>query len=163
MEGTSLNKRYIADKSAGSAGTGVLLLFAVALTSFLIICEFFFAFSVRDNLEAELTRAANIAVDMAMSDAYRQDRLSELDADAAYTQFYDYLYNEMRLPTRLGTHASGVGGYYSLEITELVINPSLPGVRATASVSLQPLFLGRIVPITIRFNIRVSSVNRRKD
>ena len=148
---------------AGSAGTGVLLLFAVMMIAFLLVCEFFYAFGVKQNLDDELSRAANIAVDLAMSDAHRQDHLSELDAGAAYTQFFDYLYNDMSLSSSLEAKSPDGDKIYSLKINELNINPSPPGIRVTAAVTVQPIFLRRLVPAPIRFTIRVSSVNRRKE
>ena len=142
---------------------GLLLLFAVVLTAFLLISEFYYAFGVRDTLEIELTRAVNIAVDLAMSDIHRQDRLSELDADIAYTRFYEYLYNDMRLSSRLEARSPGGSRIYSLEITDLFINASPPEIRAITAVSVQPLFLEHISPIQLNFKIRVNSTNRRKE
>ena len=148
---------------AGFAGVGALLLFAVAMVAFLFVCEFIFIIGAKENLEIELARAANIAVDLAMSDAHRQDHISELDAAAAHDQFYDYLFNDMRLSPQLEAYSHDGGCLYKIEITDLFISASPPVISATAVVTMQPLFIGRAAPELVRFNIRASSVNRRND
>ncbi|MCL2060015.1 MAG: hypothetical protein FWH01_13350 [Oscillospiraceae bacterium] len=148
----------------GAASVGVLLLFAVSITAMMLVCEFIYAFSAKQTIDIELSRAANTAVDLAMSDAHRQDRLLVLDADVAYEQFYSYLYNDMGLSPRLESRPTRGGGIaYSLAIDSLVISDSPPGLRVTATVALHPVFLGRAMPVPIRFTVRGSSINRRID
>ena len=149
--------------SSGAAGVGVLLLFTAALTSFLLVCEFLYAFSARQSIDDELSRAANTAVDLAMSDAHRQDRLLELDTAIAYERFYEYLYNDMRLSPRLEARSQNNGIIYSIDIDGLTITGSPPSIRFTAIVTLQPAFLSRIAPVPLRFSIRCSSTNRKID
>ena len=157
-------KKPIKPKSeSGSAGAGVLLLFSAILIAFLLAGEFFYAFGVKHNIEIELSRAANIAVDLAMSDTHRQERISVLNADIAYNEFYMYLYNNMKLSPSLEAYAPGGGLIFSLEIAELSIDPSPPGISVSAAVAVQPLFLGRAAPAPLRFAVRGSSINRRKD
>jgi hypothetical protein len=147
----------------GAAGAGVLLLFAVTLSVFLLVGEFLYAYGVKQSVDIELSRAANTAVDLAMSDAHRQDHLSELDVDAAYLRFYEYLYNDMKLSARLESISHGGKYVYSLAINNIVINSSPPGLQVAAVVSLQPVFLGRLSPAPIRFSVRGRSINRRRD
>ena len=147
----------------GGAGAGVLLMFAITITAFLLICEFYYAFTVKQGIDIELSRAANTAVDLAMSDAHRQDRLSEMDVSAAYDRFYDYLYNDMNLSSRLEAHSRNGEVVYSLEINSVSIEPSPPSIRATATVIMHPAFLGRAIPAPIRFTVRCTSTNRRKE
>ena len=149
--------------SSGAAGLGAMLMFAAAIISFLLVCEFYYVFSVKQSIDTELSRAANIAVDMAMSDAHRQDRLSEMDAGAAYDSFLDYLYNDMSLTSRLEARSQKGEVIYSLEMKSVEIESSPPGLRATATVTLRPAFIGRAIPVPIRFSVRCSSANRRKD
>jgi hypothetical protein len=149
--------------SRGSAGIGIFLLFSVAFIAFLLVCEFYYAFNVRQGVDIELTRAVNIAVDLSMSDAHRQDRILELDAGAAYERFREYLHYDMRLSGSYEARSAKGDCLYALEFDEISVNPSPPGMRVSASVSVRPLFLGRIAPAGIRFPVRCSSVNRRID
>ena len=147
----------------GSAGVGVLLLFAVFLIASMLVCEFYYAFSIRESVGVELTRAANTAVDLAMSDLHRRDRLLELDTGAAFEKFYDYLYSEMGLTKRLEAPGRNGGVLYSLEIENLTVNRSPPGIRVTAMILYRPVFFGKMAPMPIRLSVRAGSVNRRID
>ena len=153
-------KGFVRD-NAGSGGVGILLLFAVVATSFLIVCEFIYAFNVKQSIDIELTRAANTAVNLAMSDEHRKDRVLELDLAAAYDSFYEYLYREMRLNSRFELIDGSGARIYALEITELDVRQSPPGIRVNAAVSVNPLFIGKLTPAIITFNVRGSSINRR--
>ena len=131
----------------------------------LLVCEFVYAFSVNRSVETELSRAANTAVDLAMSDAHRQDHMLVLDIDTAYEQFYAYLYSDMGLSSRLESGAGrGAGAAaYSLAIDSLSISESPPSLRVAATVTIRPLFLGRAMPAPIRLPARGNSINRRID
>jgi hypothetical protein len=147
----------------GAAGVGALLLFAAALTAFMLVCEFYYAFSVRQGIDNELSRAVNTAVSLSVSDIHRQDRLSELDAQIANERFFEYLYNDMKLSRSLEAKSRNGESLYTLEIEYIDINPSPPGMRVSVAVALRPIFLSKIAPSPIRFTVRTSSVNRRID
>jgi hypothetical protein len=150
--------------SEGFTGVGALLALAVVMIAFLFVCEFFRAYSIKQGMDIELARAANTAADLAMSDLYRQDHLSQLDEGAARDWFYAYLRDDMGL-TEGAWEARGADGgvVYALEIERLEIERVPPRIRVSAEVSVRPAFLGGVFPGSIRLPVRASSVNRRKD
>jgi len=165
LERTGINVKTIIRpttcRDRGSAGIGALLLFAVTIAAFLLVCEFFYAFNVKQGVEIELTRAVNTAVNLAMSDAHRQDRLLELDAGAAYDSFHEYLHYDMKLSSSFEARSAKGDLLYTLELENVIINPSPPGMRVSAYVTARSLFFGKIAPAPLRFLVRCSSVNRR--
>lgn len=149
--------------SAGSTGVGMLLLFAITITTLLAVSEFYHAVTLRESVDAELSRAVNTAVDIAMSDAHRQDHMLELDAGVAFDSLYNYLYDYMGLTPRLEAFDSDGRLTYALDIDSLDIERSPPSVRITATITLEPIFFGRFTSVPFRFSVRASSVNRRID
>ena len=147
----------------GSAGLGIMLLFAVVVTAFLLVSEFFYAFNVKQGVEIELTRAVNTAVSLAMSDVHRQDKLLELDAGAAYDSFHEYLCRDMKLTGNFEARSAGGDIIYGIEFESITITPSPPGMRVSAYITAHPVFFGNIAPAPLRFHIRCSSINRRID
>ncbi|MDR1062301.1 MAG: hypothetical protein LBL83_14080 [Clostridiales bacterium] len=153
----------MARRDSGSAALGFMLAFAAVLCASLVLLEFMRVFAIKQSVEVELSRAVNTAVNMSMSDAYRQDRLSSLDEGKARLSFYAYLSENMgvsddfRIYDKNGNVACGVS------VDSLSISERPPRVEARLSVSVKPAFLGRLYPGDIVFRVRESSVNRRKD
>ena len=159
---TATARRHM-NGSSGSATVSAMLLFAAVMAIFLLVCEFVYAFTLKQSLDEELTRAVNIAVDLAISDAYRQDRQSELDSAAAYDHFYEYLQYDMNLSSFLEARRPGGGRIYRLEIKAIDIKQSPPSMRVIAYAVFEPAFFGKLVPVTVRLTVRGNSLNRRKD
>ena len=144
---------------SGFASLGVFAGAAALAIALLVTAEAQRAFTIRQNVEDELSRAANIAVALAMSDSSRQDYIRELDGALARDSFYGYLHDGMSLSGSLEARAPDGRSLYRLEIASLDISSRPPRVSVSASVAFEPAFLGNLAPITIRLPVRATSVN----
>ncbi|MDR1440435.1 MAG: hypothetical protein LBJ10_10720 [Clostridiales bacterium] len=147
----------------GSSALGLMLAIAAVLCVSLVVLEFMRVFSIRQSVEVELSRAVNTAVNLSMSDAFRQDRLSSLDSGKARESFYQYLSENMGVADDFNIYGRDGGVACSVRVESLAISEQPPRVEARIEVSVRPAFLGRFYPGDITFSVRESSVNRRKD
>jgi hypothetical protein len=140
-----------------------MLALAVILAAALLLFELYRAYTIRQSVEVELSRAVNTAVDLAMSDLHRQDHLSELNAGEAYAYFYQYLHENMALSGDLRAYDARGGELYALRIDALDIERSPPNIRVRALIALKPAFLGGTLFGEFTLPVRGRSINRRKD
>lgn len=161
LSNVTRNLLILSRADSGAAGVGALLLFATVAVVFILVSECFYVYNIKQNIDIELARAANTAVDMSMSDAHRQDRISELDEEAAYVRFFNYLYDDMNLTSRLEARSPGGSNIYILEIDNLTVTRSPPGISITGTIAVQPLFISGIIHAPIRVPVRCNSINRR--
>jgi hypothetical protein len=155
--------RARAPRDSGSAALGFMLAFAAILCASIVLMEFMRVFAVKQSVEVELSRAVNTAVNLSMSDAYRQDHLSSLDGDKARLSFYAYLSENMGVSDDFCIYDKNGSVACAISVDSLSISERPPRVEARLSVSVKPAFLGRLYPGDIVFSVRESSVNRRKD
>ena len=137
----------------------MILVFFI-ITFAVTIGEFYRIHLLQQDIEYQLQRSVNCAVEFAMGDSYRADKIINLDVTTAKSEFYTYLredvgldashrkYNDGRLKYRL--YFSQVDG---------TSNPAVLTVRGEAEAD--SLFTFLIGKIKIPFNI--SSTNYRVD
>ena len=145
----------------GVTTIGVLLALTAIFVLFLCVIEFYRAFTIKQSLDAEISRALNTAVDMAMIDQYRQDHISELNPATAYDAFYAYLFDNMELTSDFKAFDKLGREIYVLDIERLDIDAAPPKISVTATAHVRFAYVGNIVLDEIRFMIRGSSENRR--
>ncbi|MCL2146378.1 MAG: hypothetical protein FWH52_01100 [Synergistaceae bacterium] len=158
--GDYINLRYLRNES-GMTSLGYLLVSFVVLGVFLLLFEFYRIYAVIQNVEIELSRAANIAVDLSMMDLYRRDHILELDSGLARESFYSYLYTEMQLDRNLRRYDDRGNEAFWLNIEELFIQSSPPELRLRASISMRPTYFGNIFLENMRFPLKAASQNKR--
>jgi hypothetical protein len=71
----------------GFIGVGLLLAFMVVISVFVLVCEYYRAFTIRKSVIVELSRALNSSIEMSIMDEYRKDHISRLDEDIANETF----------------------------------------------------------------------------
>lgn len=156
-----MNKvKKIVKNSHGSMYLMTLGIVVFMLFISIIVIEILRVNSIQNNLEYELQRAINIAVEEAMYDTYRQDKLGRLDVARAKIIFYDYLKNDLMLNAELEKYKDDDKIYF-LEINSLnaTDNPAKLQVKGTAKIKSVFTFLQ--TEIEVPFSI--SSRNRRLD
>ena len=126
----------------------------------IVMVEVYRIHSIHSHIEHELQRAVNIAVEDAMEDSWRQDKLNMLNVSKAHSDFHSYLQYDLGLN---GAHQMIKDGQliYTLEfdIIDAQIDPPMLLVSGEARVRSAFAFLAD--DILIPFNIR--SKNFRVD
>ena len=158
----TMAKRSFRSES-GMATFGFLFASFLALGVFLLLFEFYRIYTIVQNVDIELSRAVNIAVDLSMMDEYRRDRELVLDVDKAYESFYSYLHSELKLDGNHVFHDKNGKAVFRLEISDLAILAAPPGIRARAHIELRPTYFGNFYLDSMRFPVGAASQNRRID
>lgn len=121
-------------------------------------------YTVKENIDRELARAANIAVDLAMDDSARRYHISRIDKDKAQDEFYNYLYDFMELSPSL-EHKTGMK--YRLVLTKVDIEPEEPlgpYLSVQGYVEIAPMYMESMLPgFKMQIPIKAKSRNKRMD
>lgn len=153
-------RKLLNDKN-GSMHLLLIFIICFMIGASLIVSEAFRINSINEHLNDELNRAANISIQAAMYDSYRQDVENKFNEESAEQNFYDYLYNEMQLDSHLRKYSSGKL-VYTVIINELNIDGETGRLNLKATAFVPSLFgFGQDfeVPINITSrNIRVDGI-----
>lgn len=82
-------------KCSGTILTMILVFFMV--TFIVTIGEFYRIHLLQQDVEYQLQRSVNCAVEFSMGDSYRQDKIVNLDVNLAKREFYKYLSEDVGL------------------------------------------------------------------
>jgi hypothetical protein len=148
-------------KEGGFFTVGYLLIAFAILGVLLLISELFRIHTIKQNVDIELSRAVNIALDLSMMDIYRRDHELELDIDAARASFYSYLRDDLQLDRSLSYRDSDGKEIFSLYIQELTIQASPPVIKLRASIEFKPTYFGNMYFKYIRLPVKAASQNKR--
>lgn len=165
-----MKKGYIkSEKSAASAllikkncsGTILTMILVFFLVTFIVtIGEFYRIHLLQQDIEYQLQRSVNCAVEYSMGDSYRQDKIVNLNVDLAKLEFYKYLSEDVGLDS---SHRKFKDGKlkYRLYFTSIggTSNPAVLTVKGRVEAdSLFDFLSGKIkIPFSI------SSTNYRLD
>ena len=144
----------------GFATLSYLLVSVMVLGLVMLLLEFYRIYTVKQNLDIELSRAVNIALDLSMMDIYRRDHELELDVGDAIDSFYSYLHNELKLDGNLINRDASGNEVFELVIDDLFIQGSPPVIRLRASILIKPTYFGNMYLSKIKFPVRAASHNR---
>ena len=165
-----MKKGYIkSEKSAKSAllnkkkcsGTILTMILVFFLITFIVtIGEFYRIHLLQQDVEYQLQRSVNCAVEFSMGDSYRQDKIVNLDVNLAKREFYKYLSEDVGLDSSHRKYKDGKLKY-KLYFTSVggTSNPAVLTVKGR--VEADSLFAFLSGKIKIPFNI--SSTNYRLD
>lgn len=147
-------------------GTAFISLIPILLLISVILClllEVYRDFTVRDNITINLNRAGNIAVDLAMLDTFRKDRISRIDSDKARLEFLGYLKSEMKVSGSYPNYSySSANLQYKLNIHQLTITEQPPKITCEATIIMSPIFLSEwLQGIQVEFNVKSITHNVR--
>ena len=149
-----LNKK----KCSGTILTMILVFFLI--TFIVTIGEFYRIHLLQQDVEYQLQRSVNCAVEFSMGDSYRQDKIVNLDVNLAKREFYKYLSEDVGLDSSHRKYKDGKLKY-KLYFTSVggTSNPAVLTVKGR--VEADSLFAFLSGKIKIPFSI--SSTNYRLD
>lgn len=145
-------------RGEGTILTMIIVFMVVSMS--VTVGEYYRIHMLQQDIEYQLQRSANCAVEYAMGDSYRQDKIINLNVSEAKTQFNKYLEDDVGLDSSLRKIKSGKE-QYQLHISSLTgtSNPAVLTVKGYAEADTLFTFLTQ--KIKIPFNI--SSTNFRVD
>ena len=137
-----------------------MILVFVVLTFSAVIAEFYRLHILQQDIEYQMQRSVNCAVEYAMGDAYRQDAITRLDVTAAKSEFYKYLGTDVGLDSYNRKYKSGKL-IYTVYFTSVsgTADPAVLIVRG--NIKARSIFNFLMGEIEIPF--KVSSTNFRID
>lgn len=153
-------KEMLCKRKKGSGLILVMILVFFMITFIVTVGEFYRVHIMQQEIETHLQRTVNCAVEYAMGDSYRQDKIVNLNVGLAKNKFYKFLGDDMGLDSYNRKYRDGKF-IYRLNFTSVngTSNPAVFTVKGYASA--RSLFSFLIGEIEIPFNI--SSTNFRMD
>lgn len=144
-------------------GDGLILTMVIVfivLSLCCVISQYFYMYILQQRLEAELQRAVNGAVEYAMGDSYRQDKVGNLDTETAKREFRAYLHSDMGLNAMNQKYKDGKL-VYSIRLDRIQVTADPPEFRIQGLVRAKTMFSFLIGDIQIPF--KIASTNFRTD
>ena len=153
-----MKRKHIKKECDGILLTMIIVFVVVTLT--VTVGEFYRIHLLQQDIEYQLQRTVNCAVEFAMGDSYRQDKIVNLDVGEAKREFYTYLQDDVGLDSRHRKYKNG-NLVYRLYFSTVdgTSNPAVLTVNGEAEAN--SLFAFLTDGITIPFE--VSSTNYRVD
>ena len=147
-------------KKRGDGTILTMIIVFMVVSMAVTIGEYYRIHMLQQDIEYQLQRSANCAVEFAMGDSYRQDKIINLNVTEAKIQFNKYLVEDVGLDSSLRKMKGG-REQYQLHISSLsgTSNPAVLSVKGYAEADTLFTFLTQ--KIKIPFNI--SSTNFRVD
>lgn len=151
---------YLPASNKGSAGVFMLLFMCVFIIAIGAVFQWQQVNTVKENLDRELSRAVNIAIDLSMLDKYRMDHISRIDKDTALNEFYLYLLDELQLDSDMKRYNEGQL-VYQLVIDNTQISESPPEFSVEGRVIMKPLFFKDIIELDFEIPVKAKARNQR--
>lgn len=144
-------------------GDGIILtmmLVFVVLSLVCVIGQYMQMYLFQQKIEYELQRAVNCAVEYAMGDSYRQDKIGYLNVQTAKQEFEKYIREDMGLDAQNRKYQNGKIAYSLLfQRIEGTTQPPEFSVRGMAQTkAMFPFLIG-----DIEMPFRIKSTNFRTD
>ena len=153
-----MKTKYAKKECSGMILTMIIVFVLVTLS--VTVGEFYRIHLLQQDIEYQLQRSVNCAVEYSMGDSYRQDKIINLDVTEAKREFYKYLEEDVGLDSRHRKYKNGRLSYrlYFSEVTGSS-NPAVLTVRGEAEASSLFAFLTG----GIKIPFEISSTNYRVD
>jgi len=145
-------------KCSGTILTMILVFFLV--TFIVTVGEFYRIHLLQQDIEYQLQRSVNCAVEFSMGDSYRQDKIVNLDVNLAKREFYKYLSEDVGLDSSHRKYKDGKLKY-KLYFTSVGGTSNPAELTVKGRVEADSLFTFLSGKIKIPFSI--SSTNYRLD
>ena len=166
MKNISVNMRekwllkFISHKKQCGGLILTMIIVFVVVTFSAVIGEFYRIYILQQDIEYQLQRSVNCAVEFAMGDSYRQDKVVNLDVTLAKSEFYKHLESDIGLDGYNRKYKNGKLMYkLSFSNVSGTSNPSIFTVQGTAEANSIFSFLAG----TIKIPFKISSTNFRVD
>lgn len=138
--------------------TMIIVFIVLSLTC--VIGQYFYMYTLQQKMETELQRAVNCAVEYAMGDSYRQDKVGHLEIDIAKNEFYKYLRNDLGLDDMHRKYNNRKLAY-TIRLDEVSGQSEPPEFRIRGVTRAKTMFSFLMGDIEIPF--KISSTNFRMD
>ena len=127
-------KEKLAKKKKGSGLLLVMILVFFMITFIVTVGEFYRVHIMQQEIEMHLQRTVNCAVEYAMGDSYRQDKIVNLNVGLAKNKFYKFLGDDMGLDSYNRKYRDGKF-IYRLNFTSVngTSNPAVFTVKGYAT------------------------------
>lgn len=152
-------RRLLRNRS-GSMFVYILIILAFLLTFSGLVSELYRVHSIQTHLEYEMQRAVNIAVEEAMKDSWRQDKLGKLDTSKATQDLYEYLDIWLGLNGALEKYQDGTL-IYSIQLDSLTATEDPPRLLTKGKMTIYSSYPLFVTNVEVPFNI--ASRNKRLD
>lgn len=153
-------KEKLKTAKKGSGLIMIMILVFFMITFIVTVGEFYRIHILQQDIETHLQRTVNCAVEYAMGDSYRQDKITNLNVGLARNKFYRFLVDDMGLDSYNRKYRGGEC-IYTLYFSSVsgTSNPAVFTVKGYARA--KSLFAFLVGEIEIPFSI--SSTNFRTD
>ena len=88
-----MKRKYVKKECDGILLTMIIVFVVVTLS--VTVGEFYRIHLLQQDIEYQLQRTVNCAVEYSMGDSYRQDKIVNLDVGEAKREFYTYLQDDV--------------------------------------------------------------------
>jgi len=150
---------FIKRKRGGTSVFFVLFIFVFIIVTTITV-EFYHAFTLKEYIDTEMSRALNIATDYAMIDEYRMEHISMIDMPTAKSEFNSYLHTEMKLNSSNERIENGKV-MYKLIINTTTVENNPVKFEVSGIVRTKPVLLANLVPINVDIPFKVKARNQR--
>jgi hypothetical protein len=152
-------KRLFIKRSASANVFFVLFLFIFVIVTTLTV-EWYRIYTLKEYVDTEMSRAVNIAVDIAMLDEFRMEHISKMDKAVAKSEFKSYLSTEMKLNSSNERVQNGKF-IYKIIINKEVLEESPAKYEINGMIRTKPVLLGNLININIDIPFKQTSRNQR--
>ncbi len=153
-----MNRHFRKKECDGMLLTMIIVFVLVTLT--VTVGEFYRIHLLQQDIEYNLQRTVNCAVEYAMGDSYRQDKITNLNVAEAKQQFYQYLQEDAGLDAQYRKYKNGKLSYQlHFASVDGSSNPAVLTAKGTAEASSLFAFLTG----GIKIPFEISSTNYRVD
>lgn len=153
-----MKRKLVKKECDGIILTMIIVFVVVTLT--VTVGEFYRIHLLQQDIEYQLQRTVNCAVEYSMGDSYRQDKIVNLNVTEAKREFYTYLQEDVGLDSRHRKYKNGKLSYrLYFSSVDGTSNPAVLTVKGEAEASSLFAFLTD----GIRIPFEISSTNYRVD
>lgn len=146
----------IRDRS-GTMFMYVLIILIFLFTFSVLVGEFYRIHSIRTNVEYQVQRAVNIAVEEAKIDSFRQDKLGRLDTARAQQNFINYLHHSKDLNPALQKFVDGTL-VYTIQLDSITATENPPRLQAIGKIIIPSAYPFLVTNVEVPFSIASRNV-----
>lgn len=149
----------------GFSGIGFIIFIFVFVIIATLSIEYYRIFTIKQNIDDEISRGLNISVISALQDIDWINRDSVMDCDIAQAEFESYLIDTMGLNRYNQKYDSNGNFMYQIIIEDEILQESPAKYEVTGSIRMTPGIIENFMPEGYTFDIpfRLESQNVRTD
>ena len=155
-----MKNRCIRYTKRAFANIGFMFFIFIFIIVTVLSIEIYHIYTLKEYIDNEMSRACNIATDMAMIDEYRWMHISKMDITTAETEFNKYLHDDMGLN---GHNEKIEDGQikYTLKINSHTVTETPAAYEVEGVLVAKPVLMGKLYPGNIEVPFHEKSRNQR--